>query len=219
MTSGVWTAFDPVTKLIPTLQVGPRTQTMAQAVVHALTLVLAPGCFLIFTSDGFNLYSYALTAHFGQWFTDPATSQVRWQVARDLLYGQVKKTYRRRKLRLVERLMRLGDLAHLAERLMALGLSGSLNTAFVERLNFTLRHALAALSRRSWATAQLTGELIAHLEGWRAHYHFCRAQAALRLKLDAPLARRGAQTPRRFASRTPAMAAGLTDLLWSVQDL
>jgi hypothetical protein len=85
MTSGVWTAFDPATKLIPTLQVGPRTQTMAQAVVHALTLALAPGCFLIFTSDSLNLYFYALIAHFGQWFTDPATGQVRWQVARDLL--------------------------------------------------------------------------------------------------------------------------------------
>jgi transposase-like protein len=88
----VWTAFDPVTKLIPTLQVGPRPQTLAHAVVHALTLVLAPGCFPIFTSDGLNLYFYAPTTHFGQWFTDPTTGQVRWQVARDLLYGQVKKT-------------------------------------------------------------------------------------------------------------------------------
>jgi hypothetical protein len=84
---------------------------MVQAVIHALTLVLAPGCFLIFTSDGLNLHFYALIAHFGQWFTDSATGQVRWQVARDLPYGQVKKTYRRRKLRLVERLMRLGDFA------------------------------------------------------------------------------------------------------------
>jgi transposase-like protein len=81
----VWTAFDPVTKLIPVLQVGPRTQAMAHSVVHALTLALAPGCLPAFTSDGLNLYFYALTAHFGQWFTDPATGQVRWQVACDLL--------------------------------------------------------------------------------------------------------------------------------------
>jgi hypothetical protein len=37
--------------------------------------------------------------------------------------------------------MRLGDLAHLTERLKALGFSGTLNTAFVERISLTLRHA------------------------------------------------------------------------------
>jgi hypothetical protein len=179
------------------------------------------GCPPVFTSHGLNLYFYALTAHFGQWVTDPTTDQVRWQVVRHLLYGQVKKSYRRRKPHRVQRLVRQGDLAHLTERLKALGLSGSLNTAFVERLNLTLHHALAALSRRSWAPAQLTGELITHLEGWRARfaYHFCRPHAALRLKLDTPLARRGAPTPRRFAARTPAMAGGLTDHVWSVQEL
>ena len=78
---------------------------------------------------------------------------------------------------------------------------------------------LAALSRRSWATAQFMGELLAHLHWWRAYYHFCRPHLSLRLKLDLPQARRGAQTPRRFAPRTPAMAAGLTDHLWSVQEL
>jgi len=83
----------------------------------------------------------------------------------------------------------------------------------------TLRHALAALSRRCWATAQLTGELLAHLEWWRAYYHFCRPHLSLRLKAEVPLARRGKQTPRHFQPRTPAMAAGLTDHVWSVQEL
>lgn len=98
-------------------------------------------------------------------------------------------------------------MTRLTERLKDLGLSGSLNTAFVERRNLTLRHAVAALSRRSWATAQLTSELVAHLKWWRARsaYHFCRAHAAARLKFDVPLARRGAQIPRHFAARTPAM--------------
>jgi hypothetical protein len=123
----------------------------------------------IFTSDGLDLYFYAITAHFGQWITDVTTGKTRWQVALDLLYGQVNKSYRRRRLARVERRMRLGDLAHLRDRLKALGFSGTLNTAFVERINLTLRHALAALSRRCWATAQLTGELLAHLEWWRAY--------------------------------------------------
>ncbi len=115
--------------------------------------------------------------------------------------------------------MRLGDLARLTDRLKALGFSSTLNTAFVERINLTLRHALAALSRRSWATAQLTSELLAHLEWWRAYYHFCRPHLTLRLTLSVPQARRGKQTPRRYAPRTPATAAGLTDQLWSVEEL
>lgn len=48
----VCTACDPVTKLIPALQVGPRTQAMPYIVVHAPMLALAPGCLAIFTSDG-----------------------------------------------------------------------------------------------------------------------------------------------------------------------
>jgi IS1 family transposase/transposase-like protein len=215
----VWVAFDPATKLIPALQLGPRTQVMAYALLHAVTLVLAPGCLPVFTSDGLDLYFYAITAHFGQWITDVTTGKTRWQVALNLLYGQVKKSYRRRRLARVERRMRLGDLTRLTDQLKALGFSGTLNTAFVERINLTLRHALAALSRRSWATAQLTGELLAHLEWWRAYYHFCRPHAALRLKQDAPLPRRGAPAPRHFAARSPPMAAGLTDHLWSVQEL
>jgi IS1 family transposase len=52
----VWVAFDPATKLIPALQLGPRTQNMAYALLHAVTVVLAPGCLPVFTSDGLDLY-------------------------------------------------------------------------------------------------------------------------------------------------------------------
>jgi hypothetical protein len=84
---------------------------------------------------------YAITAHFGQWVIDVASGKLRWQVALDLLYGQVKKSYCRRRLARVERRMRLGELARLTDRLKTLGFSGTLNTAFVERINLTLRHA------------------------------------------------------------------------------
>jgi hypothetical protein len=55
----VWGAFDPATKLIPALQFGPRTQNMAYALLHAVTLVLAPGCLPVFTRDGLDLYFFA----------------------------------------------------------------------------------------------------------------------------------------------------------------
>jgi IS1 family transposase len=160
----VWVAFDPQTKLIPALQLGSRTQDLAHALVHAVCLTLAPGCVPVCTSDGLNLYYYALTAHFGQWFTDPSTGKPKWRVALELLYGQVKKSYQRRKLAKVEHQMQQGQLEDLQKALQRLGFTGSINTAFVERLNLTLRQGLAALTRRSWATAQLTPELEAHLK-------------------------------------------------------
>jgi len=94
----VWVAFDPATKLIPALQIGPRTQPMAYALLHAVTLVLAPGCLPVFTRDSLDLHFYAITAHFSQWITDVTSGKLRWHVALDLLYGQVKKPYRRRRL-------------------------------------------------------------------------------------------------------------------------
>jgi hypothetical protein len=38
------------------VKVGPRTQPVAHAVVHALVKTLAPDCLPIFTSDGLKLY-------------------------------------------------------------------------------------------------------------------------------------------------------------------
>jgi hypothetical protein len=63
----LWLAIDPRTKILPVLHLGPRTQNAAHAVIHALRRVLAPDCLPLFTSDGLNLYFYALTAHFGEW--------------------------------------------------------------------------------------------------------------------------------------------------------
>jgi hypothetical protein len=63
----LWLAIDPLTKILPVLQLGPRTQHMAHELIHSLRESLAPGCLPLFTSDGLNLYFYALTAHFGQW--------------------------------------------------------------------------------------------------------------------------------------------------------
>jgi hypothetical protein len=71
--------------------------------------------------------------------------------------------------------MRLGTEAALTAALQELGFSGRLNTAFIERVNLTVRHGVAALARRTWATAQQSPQLLANLEWWRAYYHGCRA--------------------------------------------
>ena len=121
-------------------------------VIHSLRQLLAPGCLPLFTSDGLNVYFYALTAHFGHWRQVGHRGRYgrRWQVAAGLIYGQVKKSYRRRKLIRVTHVMRLGTEDALTAALQGLGLSGRLNTAFIERMNLTVRHGVAALARRTW---------------------------------------------------------------------
>jgi hypothetical protein len=111
-------------------------------------------------------------------------------VATGLIYGQVKKTYRRRKLARVTPVMRLGTQADLTVALQRMGFSGRLNTAFLERVNLTVRHGVAALARRTWATAQQAPQLLAHVQWWRASSHFVRPHAALRIALGQPAAAR-----------------------------
>jgi IS1 family transposase/transposase-like protein len=215
----LWVAIDPLSKIIPVLHLGARTQDAAHRVIHDLCQRLAPGCMPVFTSDGLNLYFYALTAHFGQWIRAVGRHPGQWQMAAGLLYGQVKKHYRRRHLVRVTHVLRCGTRMAVREALMELGLSGKLNTAFVERLNLTLRQSVAALVRRTWSTMQEAPQLLVHLEWWRGYYHFVRPHEALRVTLVQPIDRGDKRLPQRYRQRTPAMAAGLTGKRWTVKEL
>jgi IS1 family transposase len=215
----LWVALDPRTKLIPVLHLGPRTQEAAHTVIHHLCQVLASGCLPVITSDGLNLYFYALTAHFGHWVDVVGRRRRQWQVAPGLLYGQVKKGYRRRRLVQVTSVLRCGTRPALRVALLALGWSGRLNTAFVERVNLTLRRSVAALARRTWATRQQAPQLLAHLEWWRAYYHFCRPHASLRVATTQLSPMGGERCRSHVRQRTPAMAASLTTHRWRVGEL
>ncbi len=211
----LWVALDPLTKIVPVVQLGPRTQASAHALIHALTARLRPGCVPIFTSDGLRLYYYALTAHFGRWVADGRRRV--WQVAEALVYGQVRKVYRRRRLVRVAYRMVAGTGEQLRVALRALGLSGRLNTAFVERVNLTLRQGVAALTRRTWATARTAPGLARQVAWWRGYYHFVRPHHGLRVPLPAPPAR--SERRQRYRARTPALAAGIATRRWTVVEL
>jgi hypothetical protein len=155
----------------------------------------------VFTTDGLRHYYYALTAHFGRWVT--SGQRRRWHVDPALLYGQLHKRYRRRHLVRIRYQMCSGTRRALRVTLRYLGWSGKLQTAFVERLNLTARMSVAALTRRTWATAQTATGLHRQVAWWRAYYHFSRPHRSLR---------------QRGRARTPAMAAGLTAHRWSVRE-
>ena len=217
----IWLAIDPHTKILPVFSLGPRTQQVAHLLIHSLRELLAPDCLPLFTSDGLNLYFYALTAHFGQWLHvgHRGRNMRCWQVEPGLIYGQVKKSYRRRKLVRVTHVMRLGTEDALTAALQGLGFSGRLNTAFIERVNLTVRHGVAALARRTWATAQQSPQLLASLEWWRVYYHFVRPHESLRVSLEQPRERGGNRLAQRYRQRTPAMAAGRTKRRWTTREV
>lgn len=215
----LWVAMEATTKVIPVLRLGPRPLDMAMGVIHELCQRMPSGCWPIFSSDGLKLYFYALTAHVGCWVLPEGGHKPVWDIAADFLYAQVKKIHRRRRLVSVEHHVLGGDLDRVTAGLKALGLSGKINTAFVERLNLTIRQGVAFLLRRTWGTAQFAPELVLHVQWWRGYYHFARYHDSLRIKFSQPVQRKGEQLPRRYRSRTPAMAAGLTVRRWSVLDL
>jgi len=100
----VWAAIDPVSKVLLALDSGDRTLAMAQRLVHQVVQVLAPDCVPLFLTDGFKEYATALLSHFGQWVQPPRRQaqgpapKPRWMPRPQLLYAQVVKTVRRRRL-------------------------------------------------------------------------------------------------------------------------
>src|SRR6266436_9882421 len=109
---------------------------MAQRVVHQVVQVLAPGCVPLFLTDGFKEYTTALLTHYGTWVqperrqaTGPAPKP-RWIPRPGLLYAQVVKTVRRRRLVDVKHRVVFGTLDRVNQVLAACG--WQINTAFVE---------------------------------------------------------------------------------------
>jgi transposase-like protein len=100
-----------------------------------------------------------------------------------------------------------------AQLLTATQGAGQINTAYIERLNGTFRQRLAALTRRGRMLARLPHTLTYGMYLVGTVYNFCSYHDSLALELVITPQR------RRWLHRTPAIAAGLTDHRWSVQEL
>ena len=219
----VWGAIDPVTKLLLTIEVGERTLAMAQRVVHQVVQVLAPGCVPLFLTDGLKAYTTALLTHFGQW-VQPARQRAqgpmpkpRWMPLPQLLYAQVVKTVRRRRLVRVRHRVVFGTLEAVQQVLAACG--WQINTAFVERINLSIRQHVAAVGRRVSTLCKGEDGLRQQLALYHTYYNFCLPHTSLRLSLPQPEVTNGTGTAKRWQPRTPAMAAGLTDHVWTLREV
>ena len=145
-------ALDPESKLVLAIDVGERTLALAQRVVHQVAQILAPACVPLFLTDGFKEYLTALLTHYGQWGQPPRRQSTgpmpkpRWMPLPQLLYAQVIKTVRRRRLVRVRHRVVFGTLEAVQQVLAACG--RQINTAFIERVNLSIRQHVAAVGRR-----------------------------------------------------------------------
>jgi IS1 family transposase len=219
----VWTAIDPVSKLLLAIEVGPRTVAMAQRVVHQVVGVLAPGCMPAWFSDGFKGYLPAILGHFGVW-THPERRQdqgprpkPRWMPLPQLLYAQVVKQYRRKRVVGVHHRVVFGTLEAVEHVLAACG--WKINTSFIERLNLDIRQRVAAVGRRVNTLCQGEAGLQHQLALFHVYYNFVLAHGSLRQPLQAPASTNGRGSAKVWQPCTPAMAAGLTDHVWRLQEV
>jgi IS1 family transposase len=223
MSKWVWVAMDPESKLLLAIDVGNRTLAMAQRVVHQMAQVLAPDCAPLFLTDGFREYLTALLTHYGSWVqphrrqvTGPAPKP-RWMPLPGLLYAQVVKTVRRRRLVAVTHRMVFGTLEAVEQVLAACG--WQIQTAFVERLNLDIRQRVAAVGRRVTTLCKGEDGMRQQLVLFHAYHNFCLPHASLRMPLVAPVPTNGTGSATRWQPRTPAMAAGLTDHVWTLREV
>jgi hypothetical protein len=168
----------------------------------------------VITSDAYPAYEAAILAAYGRdQTTTPSGRESRRMVPGKvpppgLNYATVEK--RREKGRVVEILTRVvfGTMATVLAALVQSSVSRWINTAFLERQNATDRHHNARKVRKTYTFSK----------DWRVHeamtyftmysYNFCWPVRTLTLR----------DGMGRLRRRTPGMAAGLADHVWTMRE-
>jgi len=169
----------------------------------------------VFTSDNWdpfeeglvNVYGYLETPRYNGIGRKPLPKLIPYP---SLKYAQVCK--QKEKGRVVEVIQRVvfGDPDEVME---ALGVDsgGKINTAYIERLNLTIRNSLARFVRRGMNCSKDIKIHSHAIDFFQAWYNFVKPHQTLRLEIN--------EGRKRWSQRTPAMAEGLTDHVWSLKEL
>jgi hypothetical protein len=129
----------------------------------------------------------------------------------------VVKTVRRRRLVRVSHRVVFGTLEAVQQVLAPFG--WQINTAFVERINLTIRQHGAAVGRRVSTLCKGEDGVRQQLALYHAYSNFCLPHAAWRQPLPPPLPTPGTGSATQGRPRTLAMAAGLTDHVWTRREV
>ena len=165
--------------------------------VHAAASGVQP---VVFAVDGFAAYPNAIRKFFHTQLRTGQVGRPRHIPWPDLHIVQVVKQHSGYHLTGIQRRIAHGCRQRADELIAAAQVSiGLINTAYIERLNATFRARMPALVRRTRCPARTTQRLTTELFWTGVVYNFCTVHSSL----DA----------------TPTMAAGLTDHVWSVEEL
>jgi hypothetical protein len=193
--------------------VGPRSQECATELINRTAYVLC-GQMPLFVSDGLDSYGVALLDHYHVTVTYPPTGKrgrprcPEKQPLPELRYAQVVKKREGRRLVSVTKKIVYGDTQSISLK--------DINTSLIERLNLTLRRENSTLQRKALSFAKDEDEFKAHLALQVAYYHFVRPHLSLREEIPAESEKKPSL---RWAKRTPAMCAKITDHVWSLREL
>lgn len=204
------TAVAADSKLVVSLVVGKRTQEQTQALVNDAKSRLRPGHLPAIFTAAYEGYQPAILEAFGRRYPVPRQGTkgrqprplVRWP--QGLAYAQVKKHYKSGRVERIE-IRPLYGKAHLTYVLPLLGYK-QVNTSAIERHNGTSRQRNRRKVRKTLAFSKAR-----RYHRWMSWlsvtlYNFCREHGSLKLKQSDQVYR-----------RSPAMAARLTDHIWSVR--
>jgi hypothetical protein len=176
-------------------------------------------CPLLFCVDGFTAYVGAIQDAFRTPVPTGKAGRPYLRPWDGICIAQVIKRYAQKRVVDIERRLVQGTMAQVEALLrQTQGVAGQINVAFIERLNATSRSRISALVRRGRALARQTETLhpstasrppSMYLIG--TVYNFCSHPHRLPIYLPG--------NRHRWVGRTPAMVAGITDRLWTVEDL
>jgi len=229
----VWIAFSPVCTLrvVPAWVVGKRTLPHARRLVFRLKSA-TDGHIPFFTSDELPHYADALLEVYGQW-VQPARHGTRGRFPEprrvpppDLCYAVVVKE--REKGRVVEVTTRIvyGTTQQVAAALQTSPVSRAINTYGVERNRLRRDDPPAFAADGSQGAKRAFSKDPDYLEHQltlafaRFAYHFVIPHRGLRQRLPRALPTKGRTgSHKKWRPVTPAMAAGLTDHVWTIDEL
>lgn len=177
-----------------------RNTNLVKKVVERVGQALRRGNPILWVSDGFGGWEQAVRKTLCDKVYTGKPGAPSFPVWSELHLVQVIKRKAAGRLVSSERRLRIGNWLVAQDVLQKTQIFGGVfNTAYIERLNATFRTWIPALTRRARTPSRYRPHLEAAMFWCGVVYNFCRVHATL----DA----------------TPAMAAGLTDSVWSVRDL
>jgi IS1 family transposase len=200
-------ALDPEHRLVLSVVVGKRTEANARQLVHEL-YERTDGRFLnLITTDEYPAYATAIAAVYAE-PEGSARHKAAAQCLPDwLVYATVHKTRAQNRVVKVEARLVFGTLLNLAAALLWAMLS-CVNTVFVERCNGTDRLRNSRKMRKTYRFSKDWGVHEAMTYFTLYSGNFCWSNRGLREEV----------APQRYRQRSPAMVAGLTDHVWSLEE-